>query len=153
MTLTLIAGGRHTGRFINGRLRRENRTLKADNRQLLERAEGSDAYVHEARIRACQDAMRIAQLASERDEYAAAVARMEEQHGEEIRAHKRHIAEMTRRLELRSRADAVVTKTQPIPAFIAGTKRVSINPGHVPLGAREDDTQPVPVITPIKPAT
>lgn len=135
MTLTLIAGGRHTGRFINGRLRRENRVLKADNRQLLERAEGSDTYVHEARIRACQDAMRIAQLTSERDEYAAAVARMEEQHGETVRGLERQASELARRLELRSRTEAVVTKTQPIPTFFAGTKLASASPAQVPASA------------------
>jgi len=153
VSLALISGGRHAGRVINGRLRRENRELKADNQQLTQRADASATYVHEARIRACQDAMLIAQLRTERDEYATAVARMEERHDEEIRAHKRHVAELARRLELRSRTEAAVTRTQTIPAFFAATKVATTDPGHVPPSwAREDDTVPVPVITPVEPA-
>lgn len=131
MSLALIAGGRHAGRVINARLRRENRGLKADNQELVQRADAADVYVHEARMRAIQDAMLIAQLRTDRDEYAAAVERMEERHGETVRGLERQCAELARRLELRSRTEAVVTKTQPIPKFFAGTKAASTNPGHV----------------------
>ena len=146
ISLAVIPGGRHAGRVINARLRRENRGLKKDNRELLQRAEGADVYVHEARMRACQDAMTIARLTADRDEYAAAVKRMEEQHGETVRGMERHIAELARRLELRSKTEAVVTKTQPIPTFFAAAKLASTSPARVP-------TQPVPVITRVEPAS
>lgn len=131
MSIALVVGGRHSAGAIVRRLRRQVRDLEADNRQLIERAEASDGYVHEARIRACKDAMVIAQLRADRAELSAAVDRMDEQHSKTVRDMERHIAELTRCLELRSKTEAVVTKTQPIPVFIAGTKAASTNPGHL----------------------
>jgi hypothetical protein len=134
VTLTLIAGGRHTGRVVNARLRRENRDLKADNRELVQRAEGSDTYVHEARIRACQDSMLMAQLRAERDgaaklveglqlrleekerEHAEVVARIDERHAEVVADLEARLADMEQRLDIRHLAEAAAARTQEIPA-------------------------------------
>lgn len=132
MSFLLVVGGRHSAGAIVRRLRRQMAKLEDDNKQLTERAEAADAYVHEARMRACQDAMLIARLRSERAELAAAVARMEEQHGKAVRGLKLQAAELARRLELRSQTEAVVTKTQPmrIPTYFAATKLASADPGR-----------------------
>jgi len=125
IALPFLARGRHKPGVVNARLRRENRELDRHNAQLVAGVEERERDLHTALLRGCQDAILIAQLQSERDEYAAAVARMEDRHGKEIRAMNGQLTEMARRLELRSMTEAVVTKTQPIPEFIAGTKRAA----------------------------
>jgi hypothetical protein len=130
IALPLFTRGRHKPGVVNARLRRQVRDLEADNQQLTQRADAADVYAHKARLRACKDAMRIAQLEAERDELKAAVARMDEQQGKTIRGFERQAAELTRRLELRSQTEAVVTKTQPIPVFFAGTKLASADAGR-----------------------
>jgi hypothetical protein len=148
MTFTLVAGGRHTRGAVISRLRRENRELKADKRQLAINAYRHEDEIHTALIRGCQDAMRIAQLTSERDELAAAVERMDERHGKEMRGMKVNLTEMARRLELRS----AVAQTQelsldeirrhcttPVLPLHESPLANPASPAHVPSWAVKDE--------------
>jgi hypothetical protein len=142
MSLALVVGGRHSAGAIVRRLRRQVRDLEADNQQLTCRADEAALYAHQARIQACRDAMVIARLRTDRDELAAAVERMDEQHNEEIRAHQRHIRELTRRLELRSLTDAAAAETQEIPVITAviplhQSPQARRSPGHVPAWVKD----------------
>lgn len=148
MSIALVVGGRHSAGAIVRRLRRENRELKADKRQLVTNAYRHEDEIHTALLRGCQDAMFIAQLQSEKAELAATVERMDEQHGKTVRGLERNCAELTRRLELRSMTEHVVTKTQELSTeeiqrhcttpVMPLHRSPLANPAHVPAWAIRD---------------
>lgn len=153
IALPFIARGRHKPGVVNARLRSENRELKADKRQLATNAYRHEDEIHTALLRGCQDAILIAQLRTERDGLAATVTRMDEQHGQTVRALERQAAELARRLELRSLTEAVVTKTQelsveeiqrhcttPVLPLHQSPLNNPAAPTHVPSWAVRDET-------------
>lgn len=130
LSLAVIAGGRHTGRRVNARLRSQNRELAAENQELTQRADACAVYVHKARVQACQDSMVIARLRAERAEaiqvaqglqaqlddkdreHAETVARIDEQHGDTVRDLEARLADMERRLDVGVLAEAAAATTQ-----------------------------------------
>lgn len=65
--MALPARGRHTAAYRIAELRREVRDLDSANTVLLTGTEDREREIHTALVRGCQDAMRIAQLSTERD--------------------------------------------------------------------------------------
>ena len=164
LSLAVIAGGRHTGRRVNARLRSQNRELAAENQELTQRADASAVYVHKARVQACQDSMLIARLRAERAEaiqvaqglqaqldgkdrkHAETVARIDEQHGDTVRDLEARLADMERRLDVGVLAEAAAATTQEIPVITAvmplhEAPFATTNPGRLPCswGVKDDE--------------
>jgi len=139
MTMTVIAGGRHAGRVINARLRRENSELKADRYQLAVNAYRHEDEIHEALIRGCQDAMLIAQL---RAESTAVKTANEELRRTVIRAKAEQ--ERLRRAVVNARPKIGVAYQRLDRAYVSEVQL----PYPVPVGrsTANDETQQLPVI-------
>ncbi|WP_405673145.1 hypothetical protein [Streptomyces sp. NBC_01530] len=81
----------------------QHRAVDEVERQQILRA-GADLLIKGLRL----------QLEEQEARHAAVVARIDERHGETVRGLERHIAELVRRLELRSLTENVVTRTQEL---------------------------------------
>ncbi|MFJ4785069.1 hypothetical protein [Streptomyces sp. NPDC088794] len=145
MTLTLIAGGRHTGRFINTRLRRQVRELDDHNAHLVAGVEQREADLYTALLRGCQDAMLIAQLRAENEAVKAA---NEELRHTVIRAKAEQ--ERLRRAVINARPKIGVAVQQLDRPYVSHTQI----PYPVPVGqsTANDETQQLPVIDRPEPA-
>lgn len=72
--------------------------------------------------------------------HAETVARIDERHGEVVRGMEDQIADLERRLEIRTFAEAAAAKTQPIPVItrvlpLHQSPLASVDPTHVPASA------------------